>query len=353
MSKDPSEAIGRGIALLLMIGLAVTYFCWGSIVRVGADHSEGDIALWVYDADAERGGTIDAKVRVDNGDRVRINSITVDGAGERQSFGGAGQSWGNTIEVRENSVPDDASAVKEFTIRLPEDADSAHLVIRVSTTAALNLGRSFYNDNQKAEFLHEVALHGAAGSRRAMRIAGAFALLAAIVGLLVAVRRRFQRRGQRPNAIWLVLLLPYAMVGYLGFAKQLALGLHIHGVLFGLLGMVVWFVALALPGRITGPLGLRPYRVEPEKPADVATVTLESEWIANGMGVTRRGRWLYVGIPGAEPARVRIPGSETFGREPFEIEAPDRATVEAMLVGAARHLGTVRCTRDGEAELRI
>src|SRR5262245_43706774 len=131
MSRDSSDLIGRGIAALVMIGVAVTYFAWGSIVRLGADSSDHDVALWIYDDDAVRGGTIDARVRIDSGDRVRINWVTVDGAGPRQQFGGAGQEWGDTIQVKQGGVPDEATASMSFTIRLPAEGDAVHLVIRV------------------------------------------------------------------------------------------------------------------------------------------------------------------------------------------------------------------------------
>lgn len=353
MSRDSSELVGRGIAALLMLGLAITYFAWGSIVKLGADGVDDDIALWLYDDDAVRGGTIDARVRIDSGDKVRIDSVVVDGAGARQSFGGAGQAWGNTIQTRQGGVPDDATASMDFKIRMPAEGDEVRLVIRVNAVAAKGFGTMFFNDESKAEFERVVALHDSAGLRRALRVLGALGAAAAVVGLLIALRRWFQRRNRTPSAVWLVVILPYAAAGYHVFGRQLAAGLHIHGVLFGIACIAVWLAVLIIPGMVTGPLGLRRYRVEVEDPRDVDALTLESEWLAAGMLVTRKRRWLSVGRPGAEAARVRIPASESFGREPFEIHAADRATVENMVVAAARLLGAVRCSTEGEGELRI
>jgi hypothetical protein len=46
------------------------------------------VSLWIEDADAKPGGTIEARVRNDAGERTGIRGVIVEGAGDKQTFYG-------------------------------------------------------------------------------------------------------------------------------------------------------------------------------------------------------------------------------------------------------------------------
>jgi hypothetical protein len=367
MSRDPNNAAAGALLAVLLLCAAIVYVAWGSIVRLDADATENGIALWVYDDDAERGGSIDARIRIDAGERVRIDGIEVRGGGLRQRFGGGGQTWGTTLEGRR--VPASASASVDFAIKLPDiDAETVRLVIRVDATAAVSYSMTtFSNVDHAVTFTHDVRLHGSATVRRAIRVACALGAGVLVVGLLVLARRRCIRRNHRPHGAWALLLVPHAVVGWL-CTRQLAIALGVHGLWFIPVGMIAWWALLALPGRLTGPLGLRRYRIAPAVVPTAAeggayrtaavpervvpALDVEGAWMAAGLVVQRRRGWIEVGPMHAEPARVRIPRGDSFGG-PFDIHAADRATVERMLVAVAPLLGELRGHADGEPELRI
>lgn len=370
MSRDSSDFWPRTIALLLVLAVAVTYFEWASIVRLTADATRDDVALWIYDTDAARGGSIDAHVRIDKGERVRIVSIEVDGAGKPQVFGGDGRFWGSTIT--RGRIPSDASASADFTIRLPDTAsDVAHLSIHVRSIAAVDWGmKNFTNETDTTTFEHDVTLHSSTARlvRRLLRVAIALAAAAVALWLLLRLNRRYERRDRVPPAV-VALLVPFALVGHVLFWPLLSAGLNLHGFLFWLVCTLGWWSILALPGLQPRFVRLRRYQITSAWVATdasggdayrsaaspfrmVPTSELEDAWSKAGLVVLRRRRWLQLSRDGRLVARVRVPGTDAFGDRPFEIRADQRATVERMMAAAAPLLGELRGHTAGEPELR-
>jgi hypothetical protein len=138
-----------------------------------------------------------------------------------------------------------------------------------------------------------------------------------------------------------------------------------HGAWLGAVSLAAWFAILVSAARSRPRPGARRYRVsrvdgagEPGGAGQVCGAVqeasaLEAAWIAAGLVVVRKRRRIRVGLPGGEPAIVRVPRSGRFG-EGFEIWSSDRGTVVRMLDVAARLLGDLRCRGEGEpGELRF
>jgi hypothetical protein len=363
-------------ALMIMVWLAagaalLAYLFRGQIAAVTADATAENVSLWIYDSDATPGSTIDASVRIDGGERVRIERVFVDVAGQQREVEGAGDTWGEKIVVDKKHDFQDASAALDFAIEVPAGTAAGRtlpLTVRVDSVTASILGDQFTNQRASVTFHRYIAIYSPTASRlrRVGKAAIALGSAALVVLVLSLGVRRYRRRNIEPSNAWVLLLVPYPVIGYFAFVHPLSEALRLHGAWFATVGSVAWFGVLAIPAVLTARAGMHRYTVSqvmlPSAGADHASayreasmsvptrpaVDIEGAWIAAGLQVHRSKRHLSVATPGVTPAIVTVPESETFGGAPFVILSRDRNTVIRMLDAIAPLLGELLCTSDHE-----
>ncbi len=353
------EAVGRAVGALFLIGLLVIYFEWGDIVRLTADGDRGDIALWVWATDAAPGDTLDARARVDGGERASIEGIRIRGGGERQYAIGDGIGWGQTITARKY---DSAASTHDFTFRIPESAlpgSTIELEFEVFASEAVGYVTTYSNQSVNETFTISVDIYSKTTSalHRLGRVVLAFGSWCGVIALIVIVRGWYARRKRRPSSLWYLLALPYSVLGYVWFYNQLSAATRFHGLLLALAAIVGWMMALVVAARLVKYRYLPRYTVhpalipteatEPYRAADVRVTTkplfeLEAAWAGAGFVTLRRKDYLEVKLP-TGVAIVPIPPSEAFGGEPFEIRSHDRNELIDLLEVTSKVLGPLSC----------
>jgi hypothetical protein len=323
--------IYRCIAWGVIILVAGVYYAWPGLVRWDADDEQGDVALWIHDADATPGDAIHARVRVDTGLRVAIESVVVEGAGGAQTFDGTGADWGNELQHR-NSDRAGTDAL-DFVVQLPTAVDQAKgldLEIAVTTIVAheqLGTG-TFTDDKDRTVFHRHVDLHSARKSviRRAGRATIVLGAAAIVVALGVLWLRRRIRCNRRPTNSWVLYLAPHALVGYFVIARQLSIAARVHASWFTAACMLLWFAILVLPSRLTARYNAR-QTILPALP--IAAV--EQAWLAAGLDVERARGELVVTLQHVGTARVRVRSAGA----PLEIASRDPQLVATMVQALA------------------
>ncbi len=344
------------------------------ITRLSADETADDVSVWIYDSDASPDHSIEARVRLVGGYRARIDRVTVDFAGQRHVFNGAGDTWDQEIVVHEL---DDISTDAEVEVVVPTppvaaDGERLLLELRVDfTRAEPGANHTFYDETRSTTFRRDVIFYTPRTSlvRRVGKAGLALLAAALVVLVIVAVRVWLVRRNQEPSNVWVLLLFPYPVLGYVAFIAPSSDATRLHGSLFVIVALVAWFALLRLPAWFARRAGLHRYTVsqvmlpmegtdayrEPSHAVPIRpAVEIEAEWIAAGLRVRSTKREIVVGRAGITPARVPIPVVEQFGGAPFVILSRDRQLVIAMLDAIAPMLGELRCTCDHEpGELRF
>jgi hypothetical protein len=238
-------------ALMIMVWLAagavlLAYVCRGQIAALTADATADNVSLWMYDSDATTGNTIDASVRIDGGERVRIERVLVDFAGQQREFDGAGDECGEKIVVDKKHDFQDASASLAFAIEVPAGTAAGRtlpLTVRVDSVTASVFGDQFTNQPATVTFHRDIAIYSLTASRlrRAGKAALALGSAAVVVLVLTLGVRRYRRRNIEPSNAWVLLLVPYPVIGYLVFVHPLSEALRLHCAWFVIAGIVAWF----------------------------------------------------------------------------------------------------------------
>jgi hypothetical protein len=227
MARHHSAAaiVGRAVGLPLSLALLGLWLKWPAIARFHADQTSGDVALTVYTRDVSPGGTLDAYVRVDGGERAALGTIVVRGAGDDQRIPGSAVTWGGKIKGGSG----EASTNTDFEIAVPETVAPGPLQLEIEVhfieAHANPIDKTFINGRSHETFTYEVMVTTPAWTAafRIGRVLLALGSWVGVVWLLVWLARTFARRELTPSPLWLVLVVPYAYIGYIWFAHQLTI----------------------------------------------------------------------------------------------------------------------------------
>lgn len=365
------SAGGTVFGLIGVVVVAVLYFKWGDVLRLTADDKTDEVGLWVYAHDVAPGQKVDARVRLDAGSRAVISGIEVGGAGAPQQFDGGGESWaiGSRVSALETGTADVG-----FAFQVPADTPEGPLDLSFTVDGKhmLAIDTTGYVSDVQAVLTTTIHVYSASTSRwrRIGRVALALGAAAGLFVAIVAVRRRYQRKRAHPSAWWNLGWLALPVVGYIAFSSQLLAAARLHAMPWHAI-LLGWMAIPLLAMERTGELGKRGYVVRPLVGGDASgegvyrdasapqqpTMTpmaVELAWIDAGFRVESTKRGLHVLAPTGPHAFVPLPASGQFGGgEPFTIESDDRTHVGNMLDALVRGLGELRCTTDGEPEMRF
>jgi hypothetical protein len=355
----------RAIGILAAVVAVILYLTWGTVIRWTADEVTPPVALWLSAGDAAPGDQLAARVRIDTGLRVRITRITVTGAvGVETSQLGEREPWGSELADRLDEATDEHA----FAIQIPDDAatgEALPVTISVAFVAAERAWNGFEDRRARVDFQRVIPVYSKPASllRRAGRAALAIAMWLAVVFGALRIVRRFAERGAATSSGWVLLIAPFAVLGYVAFVPLLAQATRLSGWGFGAACMAAWMAAILVIERRARRFGNRRYVVAQTQVAGptaeayrssgaaIATRTpreLELCWAATGLQTRCDADELVIRAPGRPEAIVPIPSTGAFGGgQPFEIQCRDRDLVIDLVTMATSELGDLTWSEAG------
>ncbi|MEO8705304.1 MAG: hypothetical protein ABI867_35000 [Kofleriaceae bacterium] len=340
----------RALAVLALVIAALLYFTWGTMVQWTTDDETNPIVLWLYANDAAPGDELSGRLRAETQrHRIDLSSASVSGPG---------------LGLDQVTLAGAASEELAFTVHIPDTAAPGEpLVLTISVN---HIGTVLVSNEPATTTFHAIVpVYSKATSllRRGGRAALAIASWFAVVIVLLRVMRWWARRDITPSNAWLLVLLPYALLGYVWFVSLLGQALRIQGWAFSAAGMAVWLAAIVVVEVRARRFGNKRYVVaqaqlasgtaEAYRAADVEVRTATPSQLARCLGATGFATTLAEGELVIRPAKraeaiMKIPASGAFGAgEPFEIASRDRDLVIDLVTMATAELGDLTWSEGG------